>query len=100
MPTKRTSWFSNPKTISSDINHIIFNSSPKTGDSTKKSWWQRFCAGGYRQITEIPRKTYVSDAMSKDLKKRKFKLIGSTIGYAFMLAVGMSDDHMVNCFRH
>ncbi len=41
-----------------------------------------------------------SDAMSKDLKKRGFKFVGSTICYAFMQAAGMVNDHMVDCFRH
>jgi DNA-3-methyladenine glycosylase I len=49
---------------------------------------------------EIPAKTQVSDAMSKDLKKRGFKFVGSTICYAFMQAVGMVNDHTVDCFRH
>jgi DNA-3-methyladenine glycosylase I len=42
----------------------------------------------------------ISDAMSKDLKKRGFTFVGSTIVYAFMQAVGMYNDHVVNCFRH
>ena len=41
-----------------------------------------------------------SDAMSKDLKRRGFKFVGSTICYAFMQAVGMVNDHLVDCFRH
>ena len=41
-----------------------------------------------------------SDAMSKDLKGRGFKFVGSTICYAFMQAVGMVNDHLVGCFRH
>ena len=41
-----------------------------------------------------------SDAMSKDLKRRGFKFVGSTICYAFMQAVGMVNDHLVECFRH
>ncbi len=42
----------------------------------------------------------ISDALSKDLKKRGFSFVGSTIIYAFMQAVGMYNDHMVSCFRH
>lgn len=42
----------------------------------------------------------ISDALSKDLKKRGFSFVGSTIVYAFMQAVGMYNDHMVSCFRH
>ncbi len=49
---------------------------------------------------QIPASTKISDAMSKDLKKRGFKFIGTTICYAHMQAVGMVNDHTVNCFRH
>jgi DNA-3-methyladenine glycosylase I len=48
----------------------------------------------------VPAKTPESDAMSKDLKRRGFKFVGSTICYAFMQAVGMVNDHLVGCFRH
>jgi DNA-3-methyladenine glycosylase I len=48
---------------------------------------------------DIPATSSESDAMSKDLKQRGFKFVGSTICYAFMQAVGMVDDHMVGCFR-
>jgi DNA-3-methyladenine glycosylase I len=47
---------------------------------------------------DIPAKTLISDAMSKDLKKRGFKFVGSTICYAFMQAVGMVNDHTTDCF--
>jgi len=51
-------------------------------------------------IKEVPAKTPESDAMSKDLKRRGFTFVGSTICYAFMQAVGMVNDHLVDCFRH
>jgi DNA-3-methyladenine glycosylase I len=51
-------------------------------------------------IRKIPSKTEISDRMSKELKKRGFKFIGSTICYAFMQAVGMVNDHITDCFRH
>jgi DNA-3-methyladenine glycosylase I len=54
----------------------------------------------WRTMAEIPSRTPESDAMSKDLKKRGFKFIGPTICYAFMQAVGMVNDHVVDCFRH
>jgi DNA-3-methyladenine glycosylase I len=54
----------------------------------------------FRSLSELPAKTRESDAMSKDLKRRGFKFAGSTICYAFMQAVGMVNDHMVNCFRY
>ncbi len=48
----------------------------------------------------VPARTAQSDAMSKDLKRRGFKFVGSTICYAFMQAVGMVNDHLVDCFRY
>jgi len=53
-----------------------------------------------KSLKEIPPRTPESDAMSKDLLKRGFKFVGSTICYAFMQAVGMVNDHTVDCFRH
>jgi DNA-3-methyladenine glycosylase I len=52
-----------------------------------------------RSIKEIPASTPVSDAMSRDLKRRGFRFVGSTICYAHMQAVGMVNDHTVDCFR-
>ena len=49
---------------------------------------------------QVPARTAESDAMSKALKKRGFSFVGSTICYAFMQAVGMVNDHVVQCFRH
>jgi DNA-3-methyladenine glycosylase I len=54
----------------------------------------------WKSLKEIPPKTTESDAMSKDLKKRGFSFVGSTICYAFMQAVGMVNDHVVTCFRY
>ena len=54
----------------------------------------------WKQLSEIPATTPESDAMCKDLKKRGFKFVGSTICYAFMQAVGMVNDHTVDCFRY
>ena len=51
-------------------------------------------------MAEIPARTELSDAMSRDLKKRGFKFVGSTICYAFMQAVGMVNDHTTDCYRH
>lgn len=51
-------------------------------------------------MNEVPAKTAESDAMSKDLKKRGFKFVGSTICYAFMQAAGMVNDHSTDCFRY
>jgi DNA-3-methyladenine glycosylase I len=54
----------------------------------------------WRTMQELPSKTPESDAMSKDLKRRGFKFVGSTICYAFMQAVGMVNDHTTDCFRY
>ena len=53
-----------------------------------------------KTIKDIPTNTKESDAMSKDLIKRGFKFVGSTICYAFMQAVGMVNDHEIKCFRY
>lgn len=58
----------------------------------KKNAWQ--------SLKELPARTSESDALSKDLKQRGFKFVGSTICYAFMQAVGMVNDHIVDCFRY
>jgi DNA-3-methyladenine glycosylase I len=61
------------------------------GRSVKNSWGSR---------REVPARTGESDALSKDLKRRGFKFVGSTICYALMQATGMVNDHIVDCFRH
>jgi DNA-3-methyladenine glycosylase I len=53
-----------------------------------------------KDMSEVPAKTEISDAMSKDLKKRGFNFVGSTIMYAFMQACGLVNDHAVDCFRY
>lgn len=62
------------------------------GGSPKKNRW--------RSMRQIPASTKESDAMSKALKGRGFKFVGSTICYAFMQAAGMVNDHKVSCFRY
>lgn len=62
------------------------------GGSPKHNTW--------KSLKEIPAKTPDSDAMSKDLKARGFAFVGSTICYAFMQAVGMVNDHTIDCFRY
>jgi DNA-3-methyladenine glycosylase I len=54
----------------------------------------------WKSDQQVPASTAESDAMSKDLKKRGFTFVGSTICYAFMQAVGMVNDHAVDCFRY
>jgi len=63
-----------------------------TGGKTIINRWER--------LEEIPASSEESDAMSKDLKKRGFTFVGTTICYAFMQAAGMVNDHLVNCFRY
>jgi DNA-3-methyladenine glycosylase I len=53
-----------------------------------------------RSLKEVPAATSISDAMSKDLKQRGFKFVGTTICYAHMQATGMVNDHLIDCFRH
>ena len=55
---------------------------------------------GRRSMKQVPARTPESDAMSKDLKKRGFSFVGTTICYAFMQAVGMVNDHLIVCFRY
>lgn len=54
----------------------------------------------WKSLRDVPAQTPESDALSKDLKRRGFTFVGSTICYAFMQAVGMVNDHLVDCFRH
>ena len=54
----------------------------------------------WKKLSDIPANTEISDEMSKELKKRGFKFIGSTICYAFMQATGMVNDHTTDCFRY
>ena len=65
----------------------------------------RFAGGSpivnsWRSAKQVPARTAESDAMSKDLKKRGFSFVGTTICYAFMQAVGMVNDHLTGCFRY
>ena len=54
----------------------------------------------FRTMSEVPANTPLSDSISKDLKKRGFKFVGSTVIYAHMQATGMVNDHLVGCFRY
>ena len=63
-----------------------------TGGKTIKNAW--------KLVSEIPARTSVSELMSRDLMKRGFKFVGPKICYAFMQAVGMVNDHTVDCFRY
>ncbi len=56
--------------------------------------------GRRRDMKQVPASTPLSDALSKDLKRRGFRFVGSTIVYAFLQAVGVVNDHLTGCFRH
>jgi DNA-3-methyladenine glycosylase I len=56
--------------------------------------------GKRNELGDTPAITEISDALSKDLKKRGFNFVGSTIMYAFMQATGMANDHVSSCFRY
>ncbi|MBT2969110.1 MAG: DNA-3-methyladenine glycosylase I [Candidatus Thiodiazotropha sp. (ex Ctena orbiculata)] len=54
----------------------------------------------WRSLEEVPASTHLSDRMSRELKRRGFRFVGTTICYAFMQSVGMVNDHMLSCPRH
>src|SRR5205823_5984112 len=54
----------------------------------------------WKEMSQIPAQSEASDTMSKELRKRGFTFVGSTICYAMMQAAGMVNDHLVTCFRH
>ena len=76
----------------------------ETHESFDRYIWQ-FVAGrplvnAWTTMREVPARTAASDAMSRDLKRRGFSFVGSTICYAYMQATGMVNDHLVSCYRH
>lgn len=85
------------------VNAQLFLQIQKEAGSFSKYIWQfvdgKAIKNAFATIKEVPATTPESDAMSKDLKKRGFKFVGSTICYAFMQAVGMVNDHTTDCFR-
>lgn len=91
------------KIKSTRTNAILFLEIQKEFGSFDKYIWQ-FVDGKpiqnkWKTMKDVPATTSESDAMSKDLKKRGFKFVGSTICYAYMQACGMVNDHTVDCFR-
>ena len=91
--------------IAATINNaVIFKNVQKEFGTFDKYIWQ-FVNGKpkinkCRTLRDIPVSSKDSDMMSKDLKQRGFKFVGTTICYAFMQAAGMVNDHMVDCFRY
>ena len=91
------------KIASTISNAGVFLAVQKEHGSFDKYLW-KFVGGkpmrnSPRVLKEIQPKTPLSDALSKDLKKKGFRFVGSTICYAFMQAVGIVDDHTTNCYR-
>jgi DNA-3-methyladenine glycosylase I len=91
------------------INSVVTNAkcilkTQKEYDSFAKYIWSfvdfKPIDNAYKIPGEVPSETEISKRMSKDLKKRGFKFVGSTICYAFMQASGMVNDHTTNCFRY
>jgi DNA-3-methyladenine glycosylase I len=73
------------------------------GSFTKYIWGftdDKVVQNNFQSVSEIPATTKLSDTISKDLKQRGFKFVGSTVIYAHMQATGMVNDHIVSCFRH
>ena len=85
------------------INAQLFLKTQKEFGSFSKYIWQftdhETIVNKWEHIKQIPAKSTHSDAMSKDLQKRGFKFVGTTICYAFMQAIGMVNDHTVDCFK-
>ena len=86
------------------VNAKLYVQMQENGESFSELLWS-FVGGkpiknAFQELGDIPAKTKESDAMSKDLKKRGFKFIGSTVCYAFMQSAGMVNDHLVDCFRY
>ncbi|MBC8323572.1 MAG: DNA-3-methyladenine glycosylase I [Candidatus Marinimicrobia bacterium] len=92
------------KVNSTVLNAKFFLDVQKEFGSFDQYIWQftggRTIQNAFRKMSELPANTPESDAMSKDLKKRGFKFIGTTICYAFMQATGMVNDHVISCFKY
>ncbi len=92
------------KIESAKINALAYlNVVEEFGDFRKFIWsftGEAPIQNSWKSLDEIPATTKESDRMSKELRKRGFKFVGSTICYAFMQAIGMVNDHTTTCFRH
>ncbi len=88
--------------INAIINNAkIFEDIKKKDESFSNLVWSyvdyKPITGHWKTLEEVPTKTHISDKMSNDFKKMGFKFFGSTIAYSFMQAVGMVNDHVINC---
>ncbi len=95
----------NQMKIRATVNNAVrFTEIQKEFGSFDKYIWQftgnKTIDNQLTNLSQIPAKSSESDIMSKDLQKRGFKFVGSTICYAFMQAAGMVNDHLVECYRH
>jgi DNA-3-methyladenine glycosylase I len=95
----------NRKKIESSINNArCFLEVQKEFGSFDKYIWRfvdhKPVVNAWKMLSEIPAKTELSDRISKDLKKRGFSFVGSTIIYAHIQAIGLVNDHLVSCFRY
>lgn len=92
------------KVNSTVTNAKAFLEVQKEFESFDKYIWQfvehKPIVNKFKSLKELPAFSEISDMMSKDLKKRGFKFVGSTICYAFMQATGMVNDHTIDCFRY
>ncbi len=92
------------KIEASVVNAKAFINVRKEFGTFNKYIWQftggRPVVNRFKSLKEIPARTELSDLISKDLKKRGFKFVGSTIIYAHMQATGMVNDHLITCFRY
>jgi len=92
------------KIASTILNANAFLTVQKEFGSFDRYLWEfvggRSIHNNWKSVREVPARTPESDAMSMDLLRRGFKFVGSTICYAFMQAVGMVNDHTVDCFRY
>ena len=100
----------NPGIVRNKMKVAAFRSNAKCFLEIKKEFgtfdsyiWQfvdeKPIVNAFKKMADVPAKTKESKEMSKDLKKRGFKFVGSTICYAYMQATGMVNDHVVDCFR-
>ena len=90
------------KINSAIVNAKLFLQVQKEHGSFDKFIWQyvdgKPIVGHFEKIEDMPATTEISDKISKDMKKMGFKFVGSTIIYAFMQAIGMVNDHFIDCF--
>ena len=91
------------KRLSNGKNLCFFRSFQREFESFDKFLWNfinnRPIINDFFSIEEIPAKTEISEKLSKELKRRGMKFVGSTIMYAYMQAVGMVDDHILSCWK-